>query len=183
MFIIIVLLALKTTADTFFNAEMSMQLEHIGQLNVAPNGQYAAYVQKHWIRSENSAKSVLHIIYPQNGTNIALKSEEPWSIGEFCWAPDSRHIAFTKSDDGHKGIYLLNVIQPTAPPLRFASFSQPISNLKWSSKGGIFLFSAHVYPGLTMNETQEFDEIKAQSPSDVLSFDRLPVYLWDEYLT
>ena len=98
-----------------------------------------------------------------------------------AWDPTSKYLAFTRTDEP-ESLYLIDISTKTVTLLK--KFALPLSMLKWSTKGNILTFGACVYPGMSMEETKNFDDQKAETyPSDAIVFDHPPIYRWDSFFT
>lgn len=107
-------------------------------------------------------------------------TDQTFSISEISWGPNSKLIAFLHSEDP-KSIFVYTL--ETKAFEKKVTFPLPISTLQWSKKGGLIVFSASVFPGMTMEQTLDYNTQREKYGSDVIAFDQAPVYFWDHYVT
>ena len=116
-----------------------------------------------------------------DATPTALNEDANWGVTDMAWDPTSKYLAFTRTDEP-ESLYLIDISTKTVTLLK--KFALPLSMLKWSTKGNILTFGACVYPGMSMEETKNFDDQKAETyHSDAIVFDHPPIYRWDSFFT
>ena len=101
-----------------------------GSENVAPDWGPAGIVHS----SRREGRYVLCVYDPSSGTDRqpfpldALDSDEP------SWAPNDRHIVYTRTGGYHSDIYILDLDNPGEPPVRLTTMQGEWYSPAWSPK-------------------------------------------------
>ncbi|KAK2953782.1 putative Dipeptidyl-peptidase [Blattamonas nauphoetae] len=179
MMLISIVVTSLLSADVLLTAEMNTQLYKIRNTKTSPDGTMYAFITRKWSLDTNTAENVFHVREVSTGNELGSFKDDTNGFTDYAWAPDSKAVIFTSPSSKQQEIKLLTI--PEFVSTSLLQVQVPISNLKWSQNGQAIAFTAYVYPGMTIEETADYDKLRQNYKSDALAYDRLPVYSWDRY--
>eukprot|EP00770_Monocercomonoides_exilis_P006808 MONOS_6774.1-p1 / transcript=MONOS_6774.1 / gene=MONOS_6774 / organism=Monocercomonoides_exilis_PA203 / gene_product=alpha / transcript_product=alpha / location=Mono_scaffold00219:83985-86492(-) / protein_length=735 / sequence_SO=supercontig / SO=protein_coding / is_pseudo=false len=162
-----------------FSVDVNIYMKKVGNLQASHDGSKIAFVARKLDENTHKKHAVLYVQKVNDANPTAVMENEAFSVTEFSWGPDGDSIAFLQSEDP-KSIYLYTISNSKFE--KKASFPLPIGNIRWSNKGGIIVFSASVYPGMTMQQTVDYQTQRDAYGSDAIVFDNSPLYSWDHFI-
>src|SRR3989454_6105421 len=134
--------AVQTAAKRGITFDDLISLHRISEVQVSPDGKWAAYRVATPDLQANRSASNLWIVStgggpPQQLTRSGRDSRPQWS-------PDGKRLAFTSTRDATAQVYLLSLEGGEASKL--TSLSTGADNVLWSPDGKTLAFTSEVYP-------------------------------------
>ena len=107
--------AISTNTDLFLIDRAAQTIVRLTENEAAdetpaysPDGRFIAYRAQQQPGFESDRWRLMLYDRGSGGTRVLTEHFDRW-VSEYCWSPDSRTIYFTAGDDGHKGLFALEV--------------------------------------------------------------------------
>lgn len=161
-----------------FSAQDLVTLLRIEGISISPDGKWIVFPLH--IPNLTSDKGETNLWLMQaDGQSLHQITFQPGSDSSPCWSLDSTTLYYIKALPESTQIWKVNItdeksVQVTNEPL-------DISHLKLSPDGKKLAFSMEVFPGTTISETLQRDEMIAQEKSSGRIYDSLPIRHWDTW--
>ena len=141
--------------------------------------QYAAVI------SGTLSKSVrkLYLYNLESNETETISLEDYSGAHDLTWTPTSDLLSFiVDNSNDTSSVMIYSISLKTFSVV--VTYPVTISNVRWGDSGKIFVFTATVYPGKTLDETRSIDDLKASDTNSAsfMQFDKTMVYHWDEYI-
>src|SRR2546422_868874 len=134
--------AVQTAAKRAITFDDLISLHRISEVQVSPDGKWAAYRVATPDLQANRLASNLWIVSTAGGPPQQLTRSGRDSRPQ--WSPDGKRLAFTSTRDATAQVYLLSLEGGEASKL--TSLSTGADNVLWSPDGKTLAFTSEVYP-------------------------------------
>jgi dipeptidyl aminopeptidase/acylaminoacyl peptidase len=130
------LLAQERRSDSLFTVEKFLDLEQVGDPQVAPDGSQIIYTRRHVNKLEDRFDAELWIMNADGSRNRFLTKG-----GGARWSPDGTRIAYLDSGDPRDTQLFVRWMDATGATSQITRVDQNIGDIRWSPDGKSIGFS------------------------------------------
>eukprot|EP01094_Clydonella_sp_ATCC50884_P003342 TRINITY_DN1258_c0_g1_i3.p1 TRINITY_DN1258_c0_g1~~TRINITY_DN1258_c0_g1_i3.p1 ORF type:complete len:715 (+),score=175.49 TRINITY_DN1258_c0_g1_i3:76-2220(+) len=164
-----------------FNASDLVRADRLGDGVVAPDGSAVVFSRRVWNYERNVSSTTLWMRALSSGSSSAAVPLTPFAWGASdnspCWSKDSGVVFYLGGDD--QQLYQVNV--GSLAVNKITSFPLAIDTMLCSPHTTTIAFSMKIYPGLSIDETNERNEAWQAQSTRAYTFDKLYVRHWDTW--
>jgi dipeptidyl aminopeptidase/acylaminoacyl peptidase len=174
----VVLASAAEPAAREWSPERMMQLAHVGDVQVSPDGKRVVFTVRRAVMEDNKSEYLTHIHASNaDGSATVQLTQGDKSCDHPRWSPDGKTLAFLSAREGKKNIWLLPVAGGEARSLTRSKSA--VTSLKWSPDGKQIAFTAVDAPTAaeeaatkSKNDARVIDEDIKMSRLHVIPADR-----------
>ncbi|MEW4567458.1 S9 family peptidase [Tautonia sp. JC769] len=152
-----------------------LAVKSVADPQVSPDGTRVVYVVSEVDREAGRSNSSLWLVPVAGGEPKQLTTAKG-SNAHPRWSPDGTSIAFVSSRGGSSQVWLLPLDGGEARQL--TDLPIDVDGPVWSPTGDHLAVVAHVYPGLSPEETAKKDKEKGEVKTSAQTYDHLMVRHW-----
>ena len=127
-------------------------------ISVSPDGKTAAYVITTFSMENNSSSSNIWLANLEDGSTKQLTNYKAYH-GNPRWSPDGKKLAFLSSRCDSVQIFAIDIDGGEAKQI--SKLPVDVSTFEWMPDGKGFLFTADVYPNMTIEESAKEEDRKS----------------------
>ncbi|WP_152050710.1 alpha/beta hydrolase family protein [Tautonia marina] len=152
-----------------------LSVKSVADPQVSPDGTQVVYVVSEVDREAGRSNSSLWVVPVAGGEPKQLTTAKGANTHP-RWSPDGASIAFVSSRSGSNQVWLLPLDGGEARQL--TDLPIDVDGPIWSPTGDHLAVVAHVYPGLSPEDTAKKDKEKGEVKTSAQSYDQLMVRHW-----
>jgi dipeptidyl aminopeptidase/acylaminoacyl peptidase len=161
-----------------FSARDLVTLHRIEGISTSPDGKWIVFPLRIPNLTSDTGETNLWLMHA-DGHSLHQITFQPGSDSSPCWSPDSDTLYYVKALPESSQIWKIHIADEQS--VQVTNESPGISNLKISPDGKNLAFSMEVFPGTTISETVQRNEMIAREKSSGMIFDSLPIRHWDTW--